>query len=169
MSAISNTKHGEATWATTAGRLRKSAIILLAITAAAISFCGRSAFATDICWKSGVTPDGHHYQVLYVPFETIKIATSRVPHRYMAVAFAVQGWIWAANDVPCGTIPWEHEMKHLDGWEHDANQHWTDKKPMPFTAADIRPPSWTIVKTADGYTAVRDELVAEAPAASDVN
>ena len=141
------------------------AIFVLALVT--ILAMGRSSYAADICWQSGVTPEGHHFRVLYMPRQVIAAAASGRPHNYVAVAVAFPGWIWATDDIPCSRIPWKHEMMHLDGWDHDANGRWTGKRDVEFTANDLPPPSWQIVKTEEGYVAVRDTLVAALPADAD--
>lgn len=128
---------------------------IFAILLAVLTLCaGRSASA-DICWDSGITPEGHSYRVLYVPREVIKIATSKTPHNYVATALAVPGWIWVDADLPCQFIPWQHEMKHLDGWSHDANGRWTEKKDVPSAEGDRPRTPWTVVKNGDDYQVVR--------------
>jgi hypothetical protein len=139
-------------------------LVLAAFIAVAMLFGGRSAVGADICWQSGVSPDGHHYRVFYVPYDTIKMMTAKVPHRYLAIAAAVPGMIFAADDVPCTRIPWEHEIKHIDGWEHDASGNWTEKHAVAFSEADAHPQTWTIVETETGLEAVRESSVAALPA-----
>lgn len=105
------------------------AILAAACIAAATASPPASAATPDICWQNGVTPGGHVYQVRYVPRRAITLAASGQPHNYVAVAVAFPGWIWVADDVPCGTIPWEHEEMHLDGWIHNPDGRWIAKRP----------------------------------------
>lgn len=137
--------------------------LALAIIAVAASGLAAPSAAADICWRHGVTPEGHSYQVLYVPSEAIRLAASGQAHNYLAIAIAFQGWIWAAADVPCRTIPWQHEIKHLDGWVHDANGRWTGKTAIAFTAGDGPRTPWAVIKIADDYRLVRNADLAALP------
>jgi len=115
------------------------------------------AEAADICWQSGVTPEGHHYGVLYVPPQAIAIAASGQRHNYIAVAVALlPGWIWVAKDIPCDTIPWNHEERHLDGWVHDADGRWIGKNSIPLADDERAPAPWRIIRYGDGYRVVKD-------------
>jgi hypothetical protein len=116
-----------------------------------------------------VTPDGRPYDVRYVPREAIRLAAAAQPHNYVAVAVAFPGWIWAADDVPCGTIPWEHEELHLDGWVHDPNGRWIGRTAPEVREARQRPSPapWFIVKTGDGYRVVGETRVAALPRNAD--
>ena len=129
--------------------------VIIAILVAVLTFFASRNASADICWQSGVTPEGHSYQVLYVPSEAITAAASSKPHNYRAVAVAVPGWIWADASAPCRIIPWEHEMKHIDGWSHDANGRWNDKKEVAFAPGEGPRTPWTVVKTDDDYRVVR--------------
>jgi hypothetical protein len=158
MSTTSNTEHAKRN-----ERISLRGIVLATVVAVAMLFGGRSALAADVCWQSGVTPEGHHFKVVYVPYESIRTMADRTPHLYQAIAYAVPGIIYAANDVPCSRIPWAHEMKHLDGWVHDASGRWTDKHEVGFTEADVRLQIWTVVETEAGLKAVRESSVAALP------
>lgn len=144
---------------------RRSVVIAI-LFAVLTLFASRSASA-DICWNSGITPEGHSYRVLYVPSEAITIAASGQRHNYRALAVAFQGWIWADASVPCRIIPWQHEMKHLDGWSHDANQRWTDKQEVPFAEGDRPRAPWTVVKTENDYRVERGSELAALPDSAD--
>jgi hypothetical protein len=159
MFTTSNTGHADSN-----DRSHTRSIVLATIVAVAMLFGGRSALGADICWQGGVTPDGHHFKVVYVPFETITKLAARTPHLYLAIAYATPGIIFAANDVPCSRIPWDHEIKHIDGWDHDASGKWTGKHDVAFTEADVRPQVWTIIATEAGLQAVRDSSIAALPA-----
>jgi hypothetical protein len=144
---------------------RRAAVLIL-LTAAMMFFSGRNASA-DICWQSGITPEGHSYHVLYVPSEAIKIAASGAQHNYLAIAVAFPGWIWADASLPCRIIPWQHEMKHLDGWSHDANGRWTTKTDVAFAEGDHPRTPWTVVKTENDYAIVRGTELAALPDSAD--
>ena len=137
--------------------------LALAIIALAVSSIAAPAGAADICWRGGVTPEGHSYRVLYVPSEAIRLAAAGQAHNYVAIAIAFQGWVWAADDVPCRMIPWQHEIKHLDGWVHDANGRWTGKTMIAFAAGDGPRTPWSVIKIADDYRLVRNTDLAALP------
>ncbi len=145
---------------------RRRTVIITVLTAVLMFFASRNASA-EICWQSGITPEGHMYQVRYVPIEAIKIAASSKPHNYVAVAVAFTGSIWVANDVPCGMIPWKHEIKHLDGWSHDANGRWTTKTEVAFAEGERPRAPWTVVKTENDFRVVRGSELAALPDSND--
>ena len=145
---------------------RRRTIIIAVLTAVLMFFASRNASA-DICWQSGITPEGHSYHVLYASSEAIKIAASGKPHNYVAVAVAFPGWIWADASLPCNIIPWKHEMKHLDGWSHDANGRWTTKTEVAFAEGERPRAAWTVVKTENDYRVVRGSELAALPDSND--
>ena len=105
--------------------------------------------------------------MLYVPSKTVRIAASGILHNYIAYAVAFPGWIWADAFLPCRIIPWEHEIKHLDGWVHDANQRWTDKQEVPLAEGDRPRAPWTVVKTENDYRVVKGTELAALPDSAD--
>lgn len=138
-------------------------VLSFALVAVAIGGIAARPAAADICWQSGVTPEGHSYRVLYVPGEAVRIAASGTRHNYIAYAVAFPGWIWADSSLPCRIIPWQHEIKHLDGWVHDANGRWTGKTTVAFAAGDGPRTPWTVVKMGDDYRVVRNADLAALP------
>jgi hypothetical protein len=144
------------------GHPRHRPTIVVILAAVLMFFASRNASA-EICWQSGITPEGHSYRVLYVPHEAIQIAASETRHNYIAVAVAFSGWIWADASLPCRIIPWQHEMKHLDGWSHDANGRWTTKTDVAFAEGDRPRMPWTVVKTETDYAVVRGTELAALP------
>ena len=144
--------------------IRRRPYLLIAACAAMLAAAApTSAAPGGICWQNGVTPGGHAYQVRYVPRQAISIAASGQPHNYAAVAVAFPGWIWVADDAPCGTIPWDHEEMHLDGWRHNPDGRWIDRKPDVREASDgERSEPWMIVKFDEEYRLLRERDVAAA-------
>jgi hypothetical protein len=85
-----------------------------------VGFCSYAAWGAEcpIPGKVYRTPMGNEYRVMFVPHEAVQIAASGQPHNYVAAAVAMPGFIWADESLPCESIPFAHEIRHLDGESH---------------------------------------------------